>query len=104
MLHEVASIPGSVGYAEVAQARNTANVTEVRLDGVPATITSVRKRAYPFWTTEYLYTYGCPASGTPAAGFLRFMRPTAEANLRLAGYLSPDAAGNTQSAPCPYER
>ncbi|WP_329131060.1 hypothetical protein OG552_09070 [Streptomyces sp. NBC_01476] len=29
--------------------------------------------AYPFWATEYAYTYGDPRAGSPAAAFLRYL-------------------------------
>ncbi|MFH8343837.1 hypothetical protein [Streptomyces sp. NPDC018045] len=31
------------------------------------------QRTYPFWTVEYLYTYGQPADGSLAATFRAFM-------------------------------
>jgi phosphate transport system substrate-binding protein len=43
------------------------------IGGHRATLEDADHGAYPFWETEYAYTYGEPAAGSPAASFLRYL-------------------------------
>jgi hypothetical protein len=55
-----------------------------------------------FWTVEYLYTYGTPASGSLAAKFITYMGTnTAKDQLRLEGYTPcVDSSQNLMSTLC----
>jgi hypothetical protein len=56
----------------------------------------VERGAYPYWTVEYLYTYGVPRAGTLAAAFLSCLNSdTAKRILRTAAYTP--CAGRQQS-------
>jgi hypothetical protein len=54
------SIPGTIGYAQISDAATYPNVERVKLDGADPDIGAVESGGYPFWTVEYLYTYGPP--------------------------------------------
>ncbi|MFE9094114.1 hypothetical protein [Streptomyces sp. NPDC007264] len=41
--------------------------------GYPATLAGADEGAYPYWQTEYAYTYGEPPADSLAAGFLRYL-------------------------------
>jgi ABC-type phosphate transport system substrate-binding protein len=69
----VARTPGALGHSEVGSATGHAGVVPVRIDGFPATLDGVEKGAYPYWQTEYAYTYGEPPADSLAAGFLRYL-------------------------------
>jgi phosphate transport system substrate-binding protein len=73
LLQAVNEIPGAIGYAESAQASQYTDIEQVQIDGGTASPGSVMRRGYPFWATEYLYTYGTPPSGGLLATFLRYM-------------------------------
>jgi hypothetical protein len=50
-------------------------------------IGAVERGDYAFWTVEYLYSYGQPAPGTLAAGFLSYVNSdTSKDILRSASY------------------
>ena len=38
---------------------------------MPPTLEGVEQGTYPYWQTEYAYTYGEPPAGSIAAAFLR---------------------------------
>jgi phosphate transport system substrate-binding protein len=87
LLQRVNDIPGAIGYAQISDAASYANVESVKLGGWDADIGAVKQGAYPFWTVEYLYTYGSPAPGTLAAAFLAYMNSdTAKDILRSQAY------------------
>ncbi len=75
LLEAVNAIPGAIGYAEAAAAAapEYSNVDEIQLDGRDASPELVKNGQYPFWATEYLYTYGKPAPGSLLSAFLGFM-------------------------------
>jgi ABC-type phosphate transport system substrate-binding protein len=87
LLQRVNSVPGAIGYAQIADAAPYPNVESVKLGGSDPDIGSVQAGTYPFWTVEYLYTHGVPVRGTLAAQFLAFMKTsTAGDILRSQGY------------------
>ncbi|GHJ98677.1 substrate-binding domain-containing protein [Streptomyces sp. NPDC003753] len=73
LLDTVASTPGALGHSEVGAATAHAGIQPVRIDGYPATLEGVDGGAYPYWQTEYAYTYGEPPADSLAAGFLRYL-------------------------------
>jgi ABC-type phosphate transport system substrate-binding protein len=90
LLQRVNSIPGAIGYAQVADAAPYANVAIVKIGGRDPGIGAVEQGTYPYWTVEYLYTYGQPAARSLASAFL--------------GYMASDTARlilvNTDYTPC----
>jgi phosphate transport system substrate-binding protein len=73
VLRAVAATPGALGYSEVGAAARNDDLVLVRIDGHPATIEEADRGEYPFWETEYGYTYGEPAARSLAASFLRYL-------------------------------
>jgi ABC-type phosphate transport system substrate-binding protein len=88
LVHTVSTVPGAIGYADVA---NTATRTAVRggdlitvkLDGRYPETGSLPD--YPFWTVEYLYTRTAPSA--PLQGLVDYLAGDAARNaLFEAGY------------------
>ncbi|REK90246.1 phosphate-binding protein [Streptomyces inhibens] len=73
LLDAVDRVPGAIGYAELYAAAQRQHVVSVRLNGHEPDIEWGQQRDYPFWTVEYLYTYGRPEDGSLTAKFLAFM-------------------------------
>jgi ABC-type phosphate transport system substrate-binding protein len=73
LLQRVNAIPGAIGYAQVADAAPYANVASVKIGGRDPSIGAVEQGTYPYWTVEYLYTYGHPAASSLASAFLGYM-------------------------------
>jgi ABC-type phosphate transport system substrate-binding protein len=73
LLDTVASTPGALGHSEVGAATAHSGIQPVRIDGFPATLEGVDDGEYPYWQTEYAYTYGEPPADSLAAGFLRYL-------------------------------
>jgi ABC-type phosphate transport system substrate-binding protein len=98
LLYEVSKVPGAIGYADVASAKSAASpqslsqgtgVNLVDISGIPATISAITRGhdIYRFYTTEYLYSYGPAAPGSPSAAFENFARnsPLARDIIRANG-------------------
>jgi phosphate transport system substrate-binding protein len=106
LLQTVASVPGAIGYAESSDADSYTGqgVQLVELNGLQDTFGDIGTGPgkYPFWTVEYLYTYGAPASGSLAGKFLTYMGTyTAKDLLRLEGYTPcVDGPQNLMSTLC----
>ncbi|SDC26180.1 substrate-binding domain-containing protein [Actinokineospora iranica] len=74
LLDIVAEVPGAIGYAEFGAASGRAkDVTAVRMAGQEAALNAAVHGAYPFWETEYAYTYGEPPANSLTASFLRYL-------------------------------
>jgi phosphate transport system substrate-binding protein len=73
VLDAVENTPGALGYSEVRVASGRRDVQLVRIDGHQATLEGADHGAYPFWETEYTYTYGEPPATSLAASFLRYL-------------------------------
>jgi phosphate transport system substrate-binding protein len=92
LLQSVANTSGAIGYAESTDVADAGpKVQPVTLNRLQATFENIGAHAwqYPFWTVEYLYTYGSPASGSLAAKFLGFISTDAGPGkdlIRQAGY------------------
>jgi ABC-type phosphate transport system substrate-binding protein len=88
LLQRVNSIPGAIGYAQISDAANYPRVSVIKIDGSDSTIGAVKAGAYPYWTVEYLYTLGTPASGSLTADFLDYIKSvTASDILWTADYI-----------------
>ncbi|WP_151480090.1 substrate-binding domain-containing protein [Streptomyces albicerus] len=73
LLNTVATTRGALGHSEVGAAAAHDGVQQVRIDGYPATLEGADEGAYPYWQTEFAYTYGEPPADSIAAGFLRYL-------------------------------
>nr|WP_107906053.1 substrate-binding domain-containing protein [Streptomyces chartreusis] len=76
MLNTTASTPGAVGYSEataVAGHRAADGLVKVTIDGRQPTAEGVGTTNYPYWQTEFAYTYGEAPAGSVAAAFLNFL-------------------------------
>ncbi len=73
LLDAVAGTPGAIGYSELGAAASRPDVATVWIDGQSATLEAADHGAYPFWQTEYAYTYGEPKADSLAASFLRYL-------------------------------
>jgi phosphate transport system substrate-binding protein len=73
MLQKVAQIPGAIGHSEVSNAATAKDVIKLAIDRIPATLDGVQHGRYPYWQTEYAYTYGVPPADSIAAAFLRYL-------------------------------
>ncbi|MGW0184402.1 substrate-binding domain-containing protein [Streptomyces sp. NPDC003362] len=78
-----ADIPGAIGYSEVSSAEREDGVVLLRIDGQEPTLTGVEQGDYPYWETEYAYTYGRAPDGSLAQAFLSFL--TVEAGRETLG-------------------
>lgn len=87
LLARVNDIPGAIGYAQISDAATHPNVETIKLNGSDPTIGAVQQGAYPYWTVEYLYTYGNPAASALTTSFLNFLNTgTAKDILRSQDY------------------
>lgn len=76
-------IKGGVGGGGIQRTRNRigtpkrvialGGVVPVRIGGRPATVADADHGTYPFWETEYGYTYGEPDASSLAASYLRYL-------------------------------
>jgi phosphate transport system substrate-binding protein len=73
VLQTVAATDGAMGYSELSAATGRKDVTVVRIDGRPATLQDADHGAYPFWETEFGYTFDEPDPHSLAASFLRYL-------------------------------
>lgn len=99
LLERVNAIPGAIGYAQISDAASYQNVERVTIGGADADFGAVQGREYPFWTVEYLYTYGTPPRGSLASAFLSYLgTDTAKDILRSQAYTPCVDRGQTLTA------
>ncbi|MDF2271102.1 substrate-binding domain-containing protein [Streptomyces coacervatus] len=72
LLDRTATLPGALGYSE-ASSVTSADLVKLRIDDMPPTLDGVENGTYPYWQTEYAYTYGEPPADSIAAAFLRYL-------------------------------
>ncbi|HEY6495209.1 MAG TPA: substrate-binding domain-containing protein [Trebonia sp.] len=89
LLQRVNSIPGAIGYAQISDADTYPNVSAIKINGWDPMIGTVKAGKYPFWTVEYLYTDGPPASGSLAADFLGYTRSVTVSDILHGGDYTP---------------
>ncbi|MBF8187898.1 substrate-binding domain-containing protein [Nonomuraea sp. K274] len=88
IIRKISTIPGAIGYADalsIDAERRAGGITALTLDGKAFDLATAGESGYPFWTVEYVYTKDRPRPGSPAAGFLRFLRSHELAQVRLTG-------------------
>ena len=73
LLERVAATPGALGYSEVSNASAGDRVIRVHIDHDPATLAGVEDGGYPYWQTEYAYSYGELPADSIGAAFLRYL-------------------------------
>ncbi|WP_203728271.1 substrate-binding domain-containing protein [Paractinoplanes durhamensis] len=73
VLRTVASTPGALGYSELSAATGRNGLISTRINGHAATVEDADHGTYPFWETEFGYTYGEPPANSLAASFLRYL-------------------------------
>lgn len=88
VLDAVAQTPGTLGYSGDGDALARNDLLLVRIGGQQATLRAADYGAYPFWETEYAYTYGEPRANSLAASFLRYLTNEVGKDIvRSAGHL-----------------
>lgn len=76
MLNTAASTPGALGYSETTGVdghKAADRLAKLTIDGRKATADGVEDTNYPYWQTEFAYTYGETPAGSVAAAFLNFL-------------------------------
>ncbi|MFI2434464.1 substrate-binding domain-containing protein [Streptomyces sp. NPDC018693] len=77
LLEAVGRNRGGLGYSELRnadeQAQRDKNLIKLRIDNQAASLDSVEHGRYPYWQTEFAYTYGQPPAGSLAAAFLTYL-------------------------------
>ncbi|WP_405919693.1 substrate-binding domain-containing protein [Streptomyces longwoodensis] len=76
MLNRAASTPGAIGYSEATGVdghEGAARLVKLTIDGRRPTAEGVESTHYPYWQTEFAYTYGDVPAGSVAAAFLTFL-------------------------------
>ena len=88
-LNKVGTVPGAIGYAEVSAKVTSPNVNIILLNGHAPDVQSVRDGTYPYWTVEYLYTYGPAPSTSLRSAFMSYLQTDAAKNLLRANRVTP---------------
>ncbi|MGN9760824.1 substrate-binding domain-containing protein [Streptomyces sp. SD31] len=76
MLNTAAATPGAIGYSETSGVNGhkaADGLVKVTIDGREPTAEGVEDTDYPYWQTEFAYTYGEAPAGSVAAAFLNFL-------------------------------
>ncbi|WP_346100092.1 PstS family phosphate ABC transporter substrate-binding protein [Streptomyces olivaceiscleroticus] len=98
LLDTVDRVAGAIGYAETYAAAKRPHVVAIRLNGQEPDIEWGQQHEYPFWTVEFLYTYGHPADGSLAAKFLTYLNSDTAKNVMRMYKHVPCADGRSLSA------
>jgi ABC-type phosphate transport system substrate-binding protein len=99
VLDTVADTPGALGYGPVSAASDRDDLMVVRIDGQQATANEISYGAYPFWETEYAYTYKQPPRDSLTVSFLRHLNSEANKDL-LDTYGYSSCADVQNPVPC----
>jgi phosphate transport system substrate-binding protein len=89
LLQRVNAIQGAIGYAQVSDAANYPDISGIKINGSDPTSAAVKAGGYPYWTVEYLYSLGTPASGSLTAGFLDYMKSVTASNILYGADYTP---------------
>jgi phosphate transport system substrate-binding protein len=90
VLKSVQAVDFAIGYADAPDASQLPEVKAITIDGQGAGSLDDIRQGYPFWTVEYLYSYGVPATGSLASAFADY----------LAGRDSRDSMAVSRYFPC----
>jgi phosphate transport system substrate-binding protein len=107
LLQAVAATPGAIGYGEENDVTSSGRgLNTVDLNGLQPTFGNIGTGAsqYPFWTVEYLYTYGSPAPGSLAGKFLGYVGSSLGKVALKASGVTPcvDGSQNLMTTLCAY--
>jgi len=72
VLNRIAAVNDAIGYADMGEVTRTTGVKPINLNGLKADLDSIQK-GYPFWTVEYVYSYGEVADGSLAKAFIDYL-------------------------------
>jgi phosphate transport system substrate-binding protein len=72
VLNRTAALPDTIGYADVGDVTRTSGVKPVNVDGLRADLDGINN-GYPFWTVEYVYSYGGLPDGSLAKAFTDYL-------------------------------
>ncbi|WP_066944493.1 PstS family phosphate ABC transporter substrate-binding protein [Streptomyces lushanensis] len=74
VLNAVEDTPGAIGYSEIGLAKaHEKDLTLVSIGNQQASLEAADQGVYPFWETEYAYTYGKVSADSLTASFLRYL-------------------------------
>ncbi|MEV6420759.1 hypothetical protein [Streptomyces sp. NPDC051662] len=76
LLDRTAKTTGGLGYSEASRVdehETGDSLVKLKIDGKRPTAESVGTADYPYWQTEFAYTYGEAPPGSVAAAFLTFL-------------------------------
>ncbi|WP_199536928.1 PstS family phosphate ABC transporter substrate-binding protein [Spongiactinospora gelatinilytica] len=73
LLQKVAEIDGALGYSEASSVSGAPDVVRLRIDQKQATLDGIEKGGYPYWQTEFAYTFGELPAGSIGAAFLQYL-------------------------------
>ncbi len=94
LIDRVATLDDSIGYADVSDVEQATGVKKISLEHRNPTLEDIRA-GYPFWTVEYVYSYGRPEPGSLPGAFRDYLL-TAEGRSRMAGFGYYGCAGDVQ--------
>lgn len=75
LLNRVSAVDFAIGYADVPDVRQATGVKPITLDGRDGSLADIRA-GYPFWTVEYVYSYGRLENGSLATAFVNYLTST----------------------------
>jgi ABC-type phosphate transport system substrate-binding protein len=81
LLQKISTTDGVIGYAELPESNSYPNVTRIQINGHDSDIRQGGQLAYPFWTTEHIYTYRTPTRGSLLSAFLSYLRSDKAENI-----------------------
>lgn len=107
LLQAVAATPGAIGYGEENDVASSGRgLNTVELNTLQPTFGNIGTGAnqYPFWTVEYLYTYGSPATDSLAGKFLGYVNSSLGKVALKASGVTPcvDGSQNLMTNLCAY--
>jgi phosphate transport system substrate-binding protein len=91
-IQTISQTPGAIGYSDApsaASARKSNAVTALTIDNKAFDINTAVESGYPFWTVEYFYSLGEPASNTLVGALVDYLRISDSVHARIAeaGYV-----------------
>ncbi|MER8066751.1 substrate-binding domain-containing protein [Streptomyces sp. NPDC094034] len=76
LLDRIAHTTGGLGYSEASRVddhETGGDLVKLKINGKKPTAENVENDSYPYWQTEFAYTYGEAPPGSVAAAFLTFL-------------------------------
>ncbi len=91
-MQRVAQTHGAISYVPVS-ALSSANVQQLAIDGVTASIQALASNTYPFWSVEHIYTQS--GVSEQAQAWIQFLSGQQETNTLLLSGVAPIAMLST---------